>query len=233
MNMEAEAKSTGEEVKGLEQEEVERWEGMWTQDGGLKPGQRFDAERSSLALLHLIDTADPPLPKGRVLVPGCGRGYDLASFVKKGVATEKCVGLEISNSAINAAQHYLDQQLPSELRDKAEIRLHDFFKMHQSEEQERFDLIFDYTFLCAIPPQKRQDWAAQMKRLLKPGGELITLIFPVMEKEGGPPYAMSTELVFGLLKPQGFSLVEEIAPVPPHLSHAGREGKEWLARWAL
>jgi len=37
----------------------------------------------------------------------------------------------------------------------------------------------DCTFLCAIPPEQRARWAERCDELVRPGGELVTLIFPV------------------------------------------------------
>ena len=37
-------------------------------------------------------------------------------------------------------------------------------------------MIYDCTFLCAIQPEMRQQWAAQHAALLKPDGELVTLM---------------------------------------------------------
>ena len=33
-----------------------------------------------------------------------------------------------------------------------------------------YDVVYDCTFLCAIPPARRNDWAAAYARLLRPGG---------------------------------------------------------------
>lgn len=50
-------------------------------------------------------------------------------------------------------------------------------------------------FLCALPPKLRAAWAETVGRLLKPGtGQLVTLIFPIGDYEGGPPFAVSTQL---------------------------------------
>lgn len=82
----------------------------------------------------------------------------------------------------------------------AKFSTDDFFTL----EGRKFDVIYDYTFLCAIEPNMRKSWAEKMKQLLKPGGELVTLIFPLETREGGPPYAMSIDLVTNLLEPEGF-----------------------------
>ena len=69
-----------------------------------------------------------------------------------------------------------------------------------------FDLGYDYTFLCALHPSMRKDWATAWGKHLKPGGELITLIFPVdPSREGveGPPWPVTPELYKDLLVPIG------------------------------
>ncbi|KAJ1326468.1 methyl halide transferase [Microdochium nivale] len=63
----------------------------------------------------------------------------------------------------------------------------------------KFDLIFDYTFGCALPPQARPLWAARLASLLSSttteggsGGRLVCLEFPSTKSpdEPGPPWAM-------------------------------------------
>jgi len=71
-----------------------------------------------------------------------------------------------------------------------------------------------------------------MKKLIKPKGEVVTLIFPLGDFAGGPPHAMSKELVCELLTTQGFEFFY-LEPPDPSLSHAGRGGKEILGRWRL
>lgn len=82
-----------------------RWEKNWKAgpDGdGLKQGQLFDATKSSAALEALI--ADGSFGLGnlsgkRIFVPGCGRGYDLVTFVKAGA--KEVLGLELAPSAVS------------------------------------------------------------------------------------------------------------------------------------
>ncbi|XP_009781476.2 putative thiol methyltransferase 2 isoform X2 [Nicotiana tabacum] len=91
-----------------------------------------------------------------------------------------------------------------------------------------FDLIFDYTFFCAIEPEVRAQWASRIRDLLKPDGELITLIFPISDHEGGPPYKVSVFDYEEVLHPLGIraeSIVENHFAIPP------RRGREKLGRW--
>jgi hypothetical protein len=56
-----------------------------------------------------------------------------------------------------------------------------------------------YTFLCALPPARRGEWASKMASLLRPGGLLLTLQYPLpppaelaagtVNWHKGPPFA--------------------------------------------
>ena len=60
----------------------------------------------------------------------------------------------------------------------------DFFEFSPTEG--RFDVVFDYTFLCAMPPSLREKWAQKMSKLVKTNtGRLVTLIFPIGDFKGG------------------------------------------------
>lgn len=127
---------------------------------------------------------------------------------------------------MQAAKEYLASALsPTEL-ERAEVIQADFFAHATT-----YDVGYDYTFLCALHPDMRQSWAAAWSRIVKPGGKLVTLIFPVdPTRMEGPPWAVTPELYKGLLQGNGFSLVS-LSAVPPALSHKGREGKEFMAVW--
>ena len=79
-------------------------------------------------------------------------------------------------------------------------------------------------FLCALHPSMRAGWAPAWARLLKPGGELITLMFPLPlapgtaadtagggeggeTKEEGPPWPLTPQLYRELLLPNGALLL--------------------------
>lgn len=50
------------------------------------------------------------------------------------------------------------------------------------------------SFLCAMPPSMRPQWASRMAEIIKPGGVLVALMFPLEEKEGGPPFGLSVDV---------------------------------------
>ncbi|KAF2139258.1 uncharacterized protein K452DRAFT_232270, partial [Aplosporella prunicola CBS 121167] len=58
----------------------------------------------------------------------------------------------------------------------------------------KFDIIYDYTFLSALPPSLRPLWALRMSQLLSdaPDAALICIEFPTYKppSTGGPPYGL-------------------------------------------
>ncbi|XWS60029.1 hypothetical protein CRYUN_Cryun08bG0173100 [Craigia yunnanensis] len=188
------------------------WEESWNQ--GVTP---WDLGRPTPVILHLHHTGS--LSMGRVLVPGCGTGYDVVAMACPG---RYVVGLDISKEAIKKAKQ-MSSSLPN--ADYFTFLKADFFSWHPTG---FFDLIFDYTFFCAIEPDMRSAWAQQIQKFLKPDGELITLMFPMDDQAGGPPYKVSTADYEEVLHPMGF---KAISIVDNKLAIEVRKGREKLGRW--
>lgn len=190
------------------------WEKAWRE--GRTP---WDAGGSPPILEALVRSGE--LPRGRALVPGAGSGYDVLTLATAG---REVVGLELSSVAIARFESLRGEA--GIVADRARVLARDFFEW---EPEERFDLVWDYTFLCAIEPSLRPRWAERMDSLLTAEGELVTLIFPVHQgdPEAGPPYPMSPGLVKDLLEPRFTATKLE----PVETSHPARLGKEWLGRW--
>ena len=114
------------------------WELVWQE--GVASGACFDVSTPSKALLTLLENAN--LPPSKALVPGCGRGYDVAAFASYG---HDAVGLELSETALLEARKYLDAFQPKAgaKTGKMELRSGNFFEL-----EEKFDIIYDYTFSC-------------------------------------------------------------------------------------
>ena len=168
-------------------------------------------------------------------MPGCGRGYAVAALANAGFQT---TGMELSETAAAAARQYLASEAaaPSAALRRGEtfcplftasVTVGDFFAC---EAAGAYSLVFDSTFLCAIPPAWRDRWAAQMAKLIKPGGQIVLNVFPIGDHEGGPPYALTPEIVDALLSGVGF---EKIAcdDTPEELVARNFKGKEALARY--
>ncbi|XP_068662491.1 thiocyanate methyltransferase 1-like isoform X2 [Aristolochia californica] len=144
------------------------WEKCWKEE--MTP---WDLGQPTPVVLHLLQMGS--FPKGRILVPGCGSGHDVVAIAGP---QRYVVGLDISENAIKKAKE-LSSSLPT--ADCFTFLKADFFTWHPTM---LFDLIFDYTFFCAIEPGRRPAWSTRVQDLLKPDGELITLMFPGREKLG-------------------------------------------------
>ncbi|KAL9432117.1 hypothetical protein AB3S75_027186 [Citrus x aurantiifolia] len=188
------------------------WEKCWEE--GLTP---WDIGQPAPIIVHLHQSG--ALPKGRALVPGCGTGYDVVAMASP---ERYVVGLEISDIAIKKAEE-LSSSLPN--AKFVSFLKADFFTWCPTE---LFDLIFDYTFFCAIEPEMRAAWAQKIKDFLKPDGELITLMFPISDHVGGPPYKVSVSDYEEVLHPMGF---QAISIVDNKLAIGPRKGREKLGRW--
>ena len=193
---------------------------MWV---GLQPGSLFDAMKPCPLLEAYIK--EGKVPAGKALVPGCGRGYDVIALAAE---TREALGIDIVEAAITAAKEFKDEyasKLDSEakliLNANANFQVASFFNL-----DDKFDFIYDYTFFCALDPSVRQEWAEKMYSLIKPGGELLTLIFPMVKDESykrGPPFKVTLALYKDLLVLAGFECLE-LRELPPELSHEGRDG---------
>ena len=75
----------------------------------------------------------------------------------------------------------------------------------------------------AIPPQMRPSWARQMNKLVKPGGYLISLVYPMDPPvRTGPPYYVRPNHLVEELGRGWEKLIEE-APKNSTEGHRGRE----------
>ncbi len=192
------------------------WQAAWEE--GRTP---WDAGKSAPILRSLVESDS--LPQGRAFVPGAGSGYDVLTLAGP---QRSVVGLDLAPLAKTRFETLAQSHPHSE---QVEFVVGDAFAYAP---EVPFDLVWDYTFLCALPPELRGAWAEMMDRLLHPTrGQLAALIFPVTpdaDPSQGPPYPMTPELVTALVEP----FLEPISIVPVQTSNAGREGKEWLGRFA-
>ncbi|KAH0449184.1 hypothetical protein IEQ34_022984 [Dendrobium chrysotoxum] len=167
------------------------WEKCWEE--GVTP---WDLGQTTPIITDLIQTGE--FPEGRILVPGCGTGYDVVAMASP---VRFVVGLDISITALNKAKEW-SSSLPNARY--FTFLAEDFFTWTPSE---LFDAIFDYTFFCAIHPSMRSAWATKVSELLKPDGELITLMYLVEDQQAGPPYNTSVADYEEVLHPVGFKTI--------------------------
>lgn len=201
------------------------WEDAWREG---RTG--WDQGRAAGALVALLEREESGLPtQGAALVPGCGAGYDAMALASHGFVT---TGADIAPSARARFEHVRDAHglTPRQVH----LEILDFFTQTPSDAP--FDVIWDYTFLCAIEPDQRDLWAQRMHELCAPTGRLVTLIFPVdpddtsasTAQDPGPPYRLHPDVVEQLLA--GRFVLQSLEPAPN--SAPSRQGKEFLAIWS-
>ncbi|RKP40362.1 S-adenosyl-L-methionine-dependent methyltransferase [Dimargaris cristalligena] len=156
------------------------------------------------------------------LVPGCGSGYDVVLLAQYGWRAK---GIDLSPIAIDRARRIASDSPDS---DGATFAVENFFDTQAP--TGGYQLIFDYTFFCALDPKLREAWARKMSQLLAKHGILVTLMFPTKQlTDNPPPHTSAPEDYTRVLSPY-FDLVgETIAGKGP----ASRREIEMIALWRL
>jgi methyl halide transferase len=157
-------------------------------------------------------------PAGRVLVPGCGRGYEALFLAARGY---EVTALDL------VPEPLLDLRVQAQVRGlRLDIREGDMFDLPDTENG-RYDVLLEQTCLCALHPDLYADYEALALRVLKPGGQLLGVFMQVPFTDG-PPYDNPPELVFGLFPQQRW---EREGPWPVRPPNPARPGPEYLARF--
>ena len=138
---------------------------------------------------------------GRVLIPGCGSGYEVRAFAEAG--WQVCA-IDFSLAAVERARCVLGNLASC-------VALGDFFE--HPFEAGSFDLVYERTFLCSLPPERWQAYAARVEDLLAPAGRLVGIFFYGQNDEP-PPYPMTPASANALFA--GFQLIED-EPLPASL----------------
>ncbi|RAH54691.1 thiopurine S-methyltransferase family protein [Aspergillus piperis CBS 112811] len=185
------------------------WSALWDSN----ESDLWDRGSPSIALVDAVEQQNdvfspftPDRRRKRALVPGCGRGYDPVMLALHGFDV---YGLDISATGVSEARKYAASEMQSPqgynfssgtatTADIGNVKsiAGDFFSSAWESEAlrdgEKFDLVYDYTFLCAIHPSLRQKWAERMSHLLHPGGLLVCLEFPMYKETSlpGPPWGL-------------------------------------------
>jgi len=128
------------------------------------------------ALKSFLERSSVP---GRVLIPGCGSGYEIQAFHAAGYDVS---AIDFSPAAVEQAKRLLG--------DLAErVILGDFFTHDFG--QRRFDLIYERTFLCSMTPARWPEYLNRMADLLLPGGKLIGVFLYGQRLSSGPPFPLT------------------------------------------
>lgn len=150
----------------------------------------------------------------RVALPCSGRGYDAQLFARHGFDVTAIDFSALALEALRAESAALD------------ILQADLFHL-PGERPAYFDMIVEYTCVCAIEPARRVELVAVFDSILRPGGVLLMLLFPVDGRPGGPPFSIDPDEWRALMAPRFALLYDEI----PEDSVKPRRGKERLMLW--
>ena len=152
---------------------------------------RFDRGRVAPAILRMAQDGD--LPRGRLLVPGAGRGHEALALARLGFVT---TAVDLAPEACEAAD-----ASAKALGVPLEVRCEDVLVDTLRSRRGQFDAIVEHTFFCAIDPSLRPDYVDACAELLRPGGVLAGLFF-VLGRPGGPPFDVTEPEIRGLFAPR-------------------------------
>jgi SAM-dependent methyltransferase len=154
--------------------------------------------------------------RGRALVPGCGRGHEVALAVEHGL---DATGLDIAPTAVVEARAQYPQ-----LAERFVIgNLFD----PPVEMRGAYDVVLEHTCMSALPPELRADYRRGIDLTLRPGGLLIGVWFIDPELDPGhegPPYPFPVPDLTALFT-GGYEIVDDYVP---DVAFEGREGRERL-----
>ena len=168
-----------------------------------------------------------PRPSAQVLVPGCGRGHEVALLADLGF---QAIGLDISAAALAEARRIHGARgsglrwLQADCLDLADLQ-----RLGLTEGS--VDGVLEHTFFCAIRPDQRQAYLAAAAHVLRPGGWLLGL-FWCHGRSGGPPFGSDPDQLRAVFAATGF---RSVLWEPATHSAVGRDGElrtqEWLGLW--
>jgi len=146
-----------------------------------------------------------------VLIPGCGNSYEAEYLLKLGFS--RITVIDISPTLTRR----LEEKFGAFINKQLHIVTGDFFAL-----QERFDLILEQTFFCALDPALRPAYARKMQELLNPGGRLAGVLFNRIFSTPGPAFGGTIEEYTQLFGP--FFRITTMEPC--YNSVKPREGSE-------
>ena len=186
-------------------------------DGAYKNRQTpWDKGAPSPGLVDLLEAS--PM-RGRVFVPGCGLGHDVRAIARQ--PRVEVVGVDISPTALARARRF-------KRRGREMFLDGDIFNLPR-EFRGAFDWVWEHTCFCAIPVQRRKEYVAAVRSVLKRGGEIAAIFFldpGLADPDAGPPFGVTKRQLNSLfLKSGAFEIVHEW---DPERAYPGREGRELM-----
>ncbi len=146
----------------------------------------------------------------QILIPGAGNAHEAEYLINKGFTNVSVCDL--------AAEPLADLKKRCPSMKEEQLIQGDFFEL----KEQRYDLIVEQTFFCAIDPKLRKNYFLKMLALLKPGGKLAGLLFNDVLNTDFPPFGGNKEEYLNYI-PSEFSVLQF---EPCADSIAPRQGRE-------
>jgi len=160
------------------------------------------------------------IQRGRVAIPGAGTGDEAVFLARRGfdvtafdIAPAACAALRRKAEEAGTAVTVVCCDALSEL--------------NGGPCRAAFDCLFEQTFFCAIPPERRPEYVRMAHDLLKPGGMLFGVFFVFPGGEDGPPFTTDEGELRSLFEPAFEILRLERC----EWSHPRRAGEELWAEF--
>ena len=159
----------------FQEDNFQFWEDIYFDD---------DAGWDLSGVTPVFESIAQDLNPGELCIVGCGRGYDAIMFSKRGFDV---TAVDFAPSPIRSVKN---MAIESSLN--INILQEDIFSLSPKYDK-KFDYVIEQTCFCAIRPERRLEYEKLVHAILKPGGELIGLWFPLDKtlEDGGPPWGTS------------------------------------------
>jgi SAM-dependent methyltransferase len=162
-----------------------------------------------------FDSISNELIQGKVCILGCGRGYDAIMFAKKGFDV----------TAVDFAPTPISELNKLAIQKSVTINTikDDIFSLVERF-PDTFDYVIEQTCFCAIHPNRRKEYEILVRTILKLGGKLVGLWFPLdkSQEEGGPPFGTTIDEVKSIFN-SGWKIEKENFPSQSVEPRKGRE----------
>lgn len=150
-----------------------------------------------------------------MLIPGCGLGHEIDAFLQFGW---EVTAIDFSEAAVD--------QTRQRLKERADIvRCGNFFT--EPLPAHGFDLVYERTFLCAVPKKMWPDYARRMGELLRPGG-LLSGLFLYGHEPDPPPQPLEEGEAEDLFRGRFVLQRDERVSDSPPLFMGRERWQEWI-----
>lgn len=141
---------------------------------------KWDLMSANPVFIDLLEKSEFLKP-GKLFIAGSGKGFDALAAAKKNFDV---TAVDFSSEAISFSKKLAEKE-----SGKINFIQGDIFEL-SNEYFELYDYAYEYVTYCAINPERRKEFAEKISSLIKPGGRLITVLFPIDKREGGPPFSI-------------------------------------------